>query len=335
LKYVNSWLVRAPLPERCSPGDSRTAAQGLFFEGGLLLRSAIGVQLKPPLCREVNLADGLCLSDIGQEFLLECVSHNAELKPVLELGAPARSPLSTDRCNDQNSQSIKEPELFHSSPASCVSRAIYVRLSKPHIHDFTQRPVLGRDAPRVVEIAVDRMLRALCVRSDTDLGDKVAMPYRGHRPVRAEQRIAHRRLCCLHEREHLLPCPVLLRERPLTGEKVSQELAEPFVAARKVLGRVVANLLDEQIVLRRAGDEVGLFFSTRSNVFESGSSSTSFVPLMPKILIAKLRTGPRCASGPKWFEAIEKRISAPRRPGFAYMPWDRAQAHHPASRLLS
>lgn len=123
-----------------------------------------------------------------------------------------------------------------------------MRLSKPHIHDFTQRPVLGRDAPRVVEIAVDRMLRALCVRSDTDLGDKVAMPYRGHRPVRAEQRIAHRRLCCLHEREHLLPCPVLLRERPITGEKVSQELAEPFLAARKVLGRVVANLLDEQIV---------------------------------------------------------------------------------------
>ena len=63
------------------------------------LSSAIGFQLQPPLCREPNFADALCLGDIGQEFLLEGVSHNAEFKPCPELGAPAyglyRRPAST------------------------------------------------------------------------------------------------------------------------------------------------------------------------------------------------------------------------------------------------
>jgi hypothetical protein len=79
-----SRLVRPPPPELISPGDSRTSAPGLLFEDGLLFGSAIGVQLQPPLCREPIFADGLCLCDIGQEFLLECVSHNAEFKPCPE-----------------------------------------------------------------------------------------------------------------------------------------------------------------------------------------------------------------------------------------------------------
>jgi hypothetical protein len=87
-----SRLVRPPPPELISPGDSRTSAPGLLFEDGLLFGSAIGVQLQPPLCREPIFADGLCLCDIGQEFLLECVSHNAELSHVLNLGSWAYSP---------------------------------------------------------------------------------------------------------------------------------------------------------------------------------------------------------------------------------------------------
>jgi hypothetical protein len=79
-----SRLVRPPSPELLSPGDSRTTAPGLLFEDGLLFGSAIGVQLQPPLCREPIFADGLCLCDIDQEFLLECVSHNAEFKPCPE-----------------------------------------------------------------------------------------------------------------------------------------------------------------------------------------------------------------------------------------------------------
>jgi hypothetical protein len=47
------------------------------------------------------LADGLCLGDIGQEFLLECVSHNAEFKPCAGLKSariwPLHSPGSGDR----------------------------------------------------------------------------------------------------------------------------------------------------------------------------------------------------------------------------------------------
>jgi hypothetical protein len=79
-----SRLVGPPSPELLSPGDSRTTAPGLLFEDGLLFGSAISVQLQPPLCREPIFADGLCLCDIGQEFLLECVSHNAEFKPCPE-----------------------------------------------------------------------------------------------------------------------------------------------------------------------------------------------------------------------------------------------------------
>jgi hypothetical protein len=56
----------------------------LVIEDGPLPRGAIGLQLPPPLCRELNLADGLCLGNIGQEFLLECVSHNRSLSHVLE-----------------------------------------------------------------------------------------------------------------------------------------------------------------------------------------------------------------------------------------------------------
>jgi hypothetical protein len=87
-----SRLVWSSPPERLSPGDSGTTAPGLLFEDRLLLGSAIGFQLQPPLCREPIFADGLCLGDIGQEFLLECVSHNAEFSHVLELGAPAYGP---------------------------------------------------------------------------------------------------------------------------------------------------------------------------------------------------------------------------------------------------
>jgi hypothetical protein len=82
LAFVNSRLVRAALPEGLSPGDSRTTTQGLVIENGLLLRGSIVVQLPPPLSREVDLADGLCFGDIGQEFLLECVSHKRSVSHV-------------------------------------------------------------------------------------------------------------------------------------------------------------------------------------------------------------------------------------------------------------
>jgi hypothetical protein len=88
-----SRLVRPPSPELLSPGDSRTTAPGLLFEDGLLFCSAISVQLQPPLGREPIFADGLCLCDIGQEFLLECVSHNAEFKPCPEFRTVGLPPI--------------------------------------------------------------------------------------------------------------------------------------------------------------------------------------------------------------------------------------------------
>jgi hypothetical protein len=99
-----SRLVRPPPPERLSPAGSRTTAPGLLFEYGLLLGSAISVQLQPPLCRELILTDGLCLGDIGQEFLLECVSHNAEFKPRPDVVAAAVRPSTSipvvSACNE-------------------------------------------------------------------------------------------------------------------------------------------------------------------------------------------------------------------------------------------
>jgi hypothetical protein len=43
-----------------------------------------------------------------------------------------------------------------------------------------------------VELLVDRILGAFGNRSDPDLGHMITVTYRRHRPVRAEQRIAHR-----------------------------------------------------------------------------------------------------------------------------------------------
>ncbi len=80
-----SGQVRAPPAERLSPDDSRATAPGLLFEDGLLLSSAIGVQLQPPLCRELIFPDGLCLGDIGQELLLEGVSHNVKFSGSSDL----------------------------------------------------------------------------------------------------------------------------------------------------------------------------------------------------------------------------------------------------------
>jgi hypothetical protein len=115
-----SRLVWSSPPERLSPGDSGTTAPGLLFEDRLLLGSAIGFQLQPPLCREPIFADGLCLGDIGQEFLLECVSHNAEFSPVLELGAPAYGlycrPRRRLRC-DQNEAGHRHVDCPPRAPA--------------------------------------------------------------------------------------------------------------------------------------------------------------------------------------------------------------------------
>ena len=95
----------------------------------------------------------------------------------------------------------------------------------------------------------------LRIGCDAHLGDMVAVPHGGHRPVRAQQRIAHRRLRRFYEREHLLPRPVRLLERALPREEVGQQLAEARLSAREVLDRVVADLLEDHIVLRRTGDE--------------------------------------------------------------------------------
>src|SRR5262249_34522885 len=70
------------------------------------------------------------------------------------------------------------------------------------------------------EFAVDGVRSAVRSRSDTELGDVVAMTYCGHRPVRAQQGIPDGRLRRFHEREHLLPCPIRLLERALTGEEI-------------------------------------------------------------------------------------------------------------------
>ena len=120
------------------------------------------------------------------------------------------------------------------------------------IHDHRAENVL---ASAQVELAMDRVCGALRIRSDAHLGDIVAMTHRGHRPVRAQQRIPDRCLRRFHEREHLLPRPVRLLERALAGEEIGQGLAKPRLAPREVLAGVVADLLQDQIVPGRIGYE--------------------------------------------------------------------------------
>jgi hypothetical protein len=50
----------------------------MVFEEGLLLRSAIALQLQPPLGRKFTLAKSHGLGDVGQKFRLECVRHRLE-----------------------------------------------------------------------------------------------------------------------------------------------------------------------------------------------------------------------------------------------------------------
>jgi hypothetical protein len=72
-----SRLIRLPLP-RLASADSRTTAPGLVFEEGLLLRSAITLQLQPLLGRKFTLAERLGLGDVGQKLLRECVRHSVK-----------------------------------------------------------------------------------------------------------------------------------------------------------------------------------------------------------------------------------------------------------------
>ena len=82
------------------------------------------------------------------------------------------------------------------------------------------------------------------------------MAHRGHREEGREKRIADgslRRDSC--EREHLVPGPVGLLERALARDEIREQFVEARLAARQVLRHVVADLLEDQIVLRRVGDE--------------------------------------------------------------------------------
>src|SRR5262245_35325573 len=92
-------------------------------------------------------------------------------------------------------------------------------------------------------------------RRKADLRDIVTATHGSHAPERRQQRVAYWRLRHFDEREQLVPCPVGLLERALAGYKIREQLVEARLAARQVLGRVVADLLDLQIALRRVGDE--------------------------------------------------------------------------------
>jgi hypothetical protein len=131
-----SRLVRPPSPELLSPGDSRTTAPGLLFEDGLLFCSAISVQLQPPLCREPIFADGLCLCDIGQEFLLECVSHNAEFKPCPEFRTVGLTPVPSHAASPAVFQNERWPSqsglsAAGSSPPICFPARAQPSRSSP------------------------------------------------------------------------------------------------------------------------------------------------------------------------------------------------------------
>jgi hypothetical protein len=81
---MRSRLVRLPLVERLASGDGRTTAQGRVFEEGLLLRSAITLQLQPPLGSKCTLAERVGLGDVAQKLLLECVRHSLESRHFLD-----------------------------------------------------------------------------------------------------------------------------------------------------------------------------------------------------------------------------------------------------------
>src|SRR6478752_6071934 len=92
-------------------------------------------------------------------------------------------------------------------------------------------------------------------RSEADLRDVVTVTHRSHAPERGQQRVAYRRLRCFDECEQLVPCPIGPLERSLAGDKIREQLVEARLAACQVLWHVVADLLENQIVLRRVGDE--------------------------------------------------------------------------------
>src|SRR5262245_41801324 len=92
-------------------------------------------------------------------------------------------------------------------------------------------------------------------RREADLRDIVTMTHRSHAREHGQQRVAYRRLPQFDEREQLVPCPVGLLERALSGEKIREHLVEASLAARQILVLAVSDLLKHQIVLRCIGDE--------------------------------------------------------------------------------
>src|SRR6185295_15551458 len=102
---------------------------------------------------------------------------------------------------------------------------------------------------------MDRTRGVFRDRSEADLRYVITVTHRSHAPERGQQRIAYRRLRRFDEREQLVPRPVGFLERALAGDKIREHLVEALLAARQVLGHVVADLLEYQIVLRRVGDE--------------------------------------------------------------------------------
>src|SRR6185369_17085153 len=102
---------------------------------------------------------------------------------------------------------------------------------------------------------MDRTRGVFGDRSETDLRNVVTVADRSHAPEGGQQRVAYRRLRRFDEREQLVPRPVRFLKRALARDKIREHLVEALLAARQVLGHVVADLLKYQIVLRSVGDE--------------------------------------------------------------------------------
>src|ERR1043166_6997462 len=102
---------------------------------------------------------------------------------------------------------------------------------------------------------MDRTRGVFRDRSETHLRNVFTVTHGSHAPKRCQQRIAYRRLRRFDEREQLVPRPAGFLKRALAGYKIREHLMEAFLTTRQVVGNVVADLLEYQIVLRSVGDE--------------------------------------------------------------------------------
>jgi hypothetical protein len=151
----------------------------LLFEDGLLLGGAIGLQFQPPLCREIILADCLCLCDIGQELLLEGVSHKTKFRPRPGVRSARLEPVTIarrrrTRCDQTGKAlhrwsqqkpadlaSIHQPVLVMNGDSdTMVSTKNTIDLDRRLANSETRHPS-RRWAPRRVPVQQDFVKRAL------------------------------------------------------------------------------------------------------------------------------------------------------------------------------